>query len=251
LEYHLYETPKSGLEDDKNEDSVFIRTLSRSNLMITMSDGASTGVFSRKWSDHICKSIDSAWLTSPEDFEYGIEKIRETFKPNLTRPTAKRKFLLEGSYATVMSLLIQKPSWWFGDIKIKLISIGDISIFVFNKDGELEYSFPQKKSEDFGNVPDLIRSSKRLQEKTPYEIKQDNYSTSNSNVIAIMSDAISEFIFSNTENGLDIIKRIAICKTNDQFRRLVDHYRSKCGMKNDDVSVLLLAHQPELYFKRT
>jgi hypothetical protein len=251
LKYLVYETPKSGLEDAQNEDAISIKKLSKGTLMVTLSDGASTGVFSRKWSEHITNSIDSAWLNSPDDFEFGLEKIRESFKPEITRPTAKRKFLLEGSFATVMSANIQKPYWWFSDIKIKCVSIGDICIFCFDYNGNLEHSFPQKKAEDFNNIPDLFRSSSRLQEKTPFAINYEKISVSNSSLIAVMSDAIGEFVFRYLNHGLDILKRIAQCKNNEQFTRLVEYYRKKCEMKNDDVTVCLLTNHPDLYFKRT
>ena len=80
-----------------------------------------------------------------------------------------------------------------------LKSLSSTFIFVFDKQGKLEYSFPQKKFEDFGNVPDLVRSSKKLQEKTPVNLKNDSFNTSNQSLIAIVTDALSEFLFKNID----------------------------------------------------
>lgn len=243
-----FTTPKAGLEDDHNEDSFHVRVLNERELLLVVSDGASTGVFSRDWSRHLARGIDSAWLESSETFLAGLDSLRASFKPEITRPTAQRKFLMEGSYATVLAVHVRQPRWWLGRLRLRNYCIGDVTIFVFHESGEMLYSFPQKVREDFDNTPELFRSSAKLQEKTPFNLLEDEVSAPRSALIAVLSDAIGEFVFRMPEEErLPLLKKIALCEDNEAFRRMADGLRER-GMKNDDVTVSLVTHRPDLYF---
>lgn len=238
-----YETAKAGLDANKSEDSILVKKIDNSSMMIVMSDGASTGVFSRAWSTHITGNFDTAWLKSREDFSYGLEVIRKSFKPDITRPTALRKFLMEGSYATVFALLAEKKFSLFGSkMKLTFYCVGDVTIFVFSEDGGLLYSFPFTKQEEFNNVPNLVRSNEKLQEKTPLNILSDTYISEGKNLVVIATDAMSEFIFHkmNSKRGYRVIEDIMDCKNQDEFLQLVTRYRKDENMKNDDVAVCIL-----------
>ncbi|MDH4129944.1 MAG: protein phosphatase 2C family protein [Spirochaetota bacterium] len=251
METLSFEAPKAGIEDFRNEDSFKIRQIANDLMLVLVSDGASTGVFSKEWSDHITNNFDSAWLSSAEDFEFGIKTIRETFKPDITRQTALRKFLMQGSYATLLSVLIKKNKSWFkSNVDLTMYAIGDVCIFIFSDNGELEFTFPYLSVEDFNNVPDLIRSSNNLQEKTPYKIFQNTYTTSLDSLIVVASDALSEYLFKTLTEGtiFDTIKEIAKCENNEQFKRLMNYYRDNCKMKNDDVTICFITDRPDLYY---
>jgi len=250
---YSFETAKAGVEEKNNEDSFRIRQINMEKTMVLMSDGASTGVFSKEWSDHITNNIDSSWLKSVDDLEYGLNTLRESFKPNITRQTALRKFLMEGSYATLLALLIEEDTGWFSSkLDLTLYSIGDVCVFVFSEDGSLEFSFPYTRYEDFNNVPDLIRTSEKLQKKTPYVIKPSSFKTSAKSLIVVASDAISEYLFQAKDEGklLSSIEDIVACENNENFKKLMDIYRQEMNMKNDDVTVCVLTKEPELYFRK-
>lgn len=243
METTCYESAKSGLDINKSEDSILVKNIDTHSMMIIMSDGASTGVFSRAWSGHITGNFDTAWLRSEEDFRYGLGVIRKSFKPNITRPTALRKFLMEGSYATVFTLLAEKKFSLFGSkIKLTFHCVGDVSLYVFSEEGELLYSFPFTKQEEFNNIPNLVRSSEKLQEKTPLKVLSDTFLSEGNNIIVLSTDAMSEFIFRKmkTKRGFRVIEDIMDCKDQDEFLQLVDKYRNNENMKNDDVAVCIL-----------
>lgn len=243
MKQQLFMTAKSGLPDEKNEDAVFIKNLDKKTLMVVMSDGASTGVFSRQWSTHLTKNFDSSWLESDESFNSGLESLRESFKPKIDRPSAQRKFLLEGSYATVFASTIERVSVFFSSrLKLTNYCIGDVSLFVYSRKGELKYTFPFTSASAFGNVPHLVRSSDKHQKKSPATIRSDEFSAAKDDLLIYATDAISEFLFKAIEKKSDgqIIQRVRECKTDDEFRDLMDHYRTKCGMHNDDVAILFL-----------
>ena len=150
---------KRGEDLKKSEDSMEVKHIDSNTLLTVLSDGASTGVFSRAWSEHITSSMDSAWLESEEHLARGLDEIRKTFKPEITRPTALRKFLLEGSYATLYAAMIKKTGNFFIKNKFQIQSycIGDVVLFFFTPEGELEYSFFYDSHESFNNSPDLFR----------------------------------------------------------------------------------------------
>ncbi len=244
MEVKFFTTAKAGLEEDKNEDSIFIKQLDSDKFMISLSDGATTGVFSKEFSKHITNNFDSSWISSINAFENGIEQIRNTFKPDITRPTALRKFLMEGSYATLMVAVIElKTSLFTSKIKINSMCVGDVTLFIFNYNKELIYSFPFNHSIDYTNAPDLIRSSTKLQQKSPYKIKFNKHEAHIDSLIVIASDAISEFLFRCIEDGIgnETITSILNCKDSSEFKILIDHYRNNQNMKNDDVTIFFLS----------
>ncbi len=246
-----FETPKAGIEDFRNEDSIHVRQINDDLLMALVSDGASTGVFSKEWSDHITHSFDTKWFHSVEDFEYGLNTIRETFKPNITRQTALRKFLMEGSYATLLACLVEKDKSWFSSkLKLNLYAIGDVCVFIFSENRQLTFTFPYTCFEDFNNIPHLIRTSVKLQAKTPYEIRRNSLSIDENSLIVIASDAISEYLFQMSEknNIFETLQEIVGCQDNHEFKKLVTAYRDERHMKNDDVAVCFLAENLERYF---
>ena len=248
MHYLLYETPKSGLPDDQNEDSSLIRKLSKNELLVNISDGASTGVFSRLWSDHLTHGIDSRWFTSLKDFEFGIAQLRESFKPEIKRPTALRKFLLEGSYATLLSVIIKKVGWLFSSIEVQAYGSGDVNLIIVDDEGKFKFSFPYAKFEEFDNVPALIRSSDKLQQKTPVEFKAAKFEAKTDDLVIIASDAIAEFLFSDKSQVLERVSQITQCKDNQEFRKLCDDYRKNHKMKNDDASIFFYSDKPHKFF---
>lgn len=267
MKYISFNTSKNGVELEKGEDALAVRQIGKHSLLIIMSDGASTGVFSHDWAHHITSSFDSAWMRSVNDFTFGMGEIRKSFKPVIERPTALRKFLMEGSYATIFAARIafEKKLFRQNAYHITTFSIGDITTFVFSPDGTLEYSYPNKKSGDYNNVPALFRSSAKLQEKSPVSVMTEDYSTPASNTLVFATDAMSEYIFELIEadgkdagqvknpemNGNDtaeshnprindLISKIKNCPGQQQFTELIDACRGTGKMKNDDVTILMI-----------
>ncbi|MEM7180675.1 MAG: hypothetical protein AAF518_07170 [Spirochaetota bacterium] len=245
FEYFSFETAKRGFEFGKTEDSLSIQQVDTGKLLVTLSDGASTGVFSKNWSKHIVESIAQEHVISKESFAAQLTQIRKTFQPTITRPSALRKFLQEGSYATVASVLFESISSEEkqGMLKLHMLSIGDIELLGIRPDGSLDFSFPYQSSQEFGNVPDLLRSNEKLQIKTPLTIRESECISSQQNTILLCTDAASEFFLKRLEEYgqiKDILTSILHCQTQWEFTDLMDEYRSNYGMKNDDVAIFLL-----------
>ena len=250
FEYFSFETAKRGLAFAKSEDSLSVQQVGIDKLLVTLSDGASTGVFSKKWSKHIVESITQEHVVSKESFASQLSRIRKTFQPSITRPSALRKFLQEGSYATVASVLFESISSAEEEktLKLHMLTIGDIELLGIKPDGSLDFSFPYQSSQEFGNVPDLLRSNEKLQVKTPLTIQESVCVSSLQNTILICTDAASEFFLKRLEEYghiKDIIANILLCQTQLEFANLMDDYRSNYGMKNDDVAIFLLRKRNE------
>lgn len=241
-----FEATKSGLDVTGSEDSHLVKRIDKKTLMVVVSDGASTGVFSRAWSHHLTGSFDTAWVKSEKDFLYGLEVMRGTFKPDMKRPTALRKFLMEGSYATLFTLMIESSGGLFtgGRLTLSSYSVGDITLFSFTPRGELEFSYPWERHTDFTNSPDLVRSSEKHQAQSPFKLRIRTHTTSAKNTIVVATDALSEFILRNMieKKGHEIIRSILACPGPEEFRALIERYRTEKGMKNDDVTVCIVTN---------
>ena len=252
MKTRIYTTPKAGLEDFQNEDAVAADPAGTDALLIRVADGASTGVFSREWSRHLCHNFEADWMQSEQHFEDGLENLRESFQPEITRPSALRKFLMEGSYATLLTALVQKTDTIADPtLQLTLFAVGDVSLFVFNRAGEPMFTFPYKAMRDFNNVPNLIRSKAALQAKTPYKIAQAEISSQPDELIVMATDALSEFIFKTVSSGNHPNKLLKMlqCKDDMAFKEVIDIFRNAEGMKNDDVAVCFLTARPDLYFQ--
>ncbi len=251
MKTRIYTTPKAGLEDFQNEDAVAADPIGPDALLVRVADGASTGVFSREWSEHLCRNFEAGWVQSAQNFENGLENLRESFKPDITRPSALRKFLMEGSYATFLTALVQKTDATANAaLQLTLFAVGDVSLFVFNRAGEPMFTFPYKAMQDFNNVPNLIRSKAALQAKTPYKIAQAEIRTASDDLIVMATDALSEYLFKTIPSGKHPNKLLKMlqCKDDIAFKEVIDTFRNADGMKNDDVAVCFLTARPDLYF---
>jgi len=251
MKTRIYTTPKAGLEDFQNEDAVAVDPAGADALWVRVADGASTGVFSREWSRHLCHNFEVSWIQSVQNFENGLENIRESFQPEITRPSALRKFLMEGSYATLLTALVQKTDATADTaLQLTLFAVGDVSLFVFSQAGETMFTFPYKHTKDFNNVPNLIRSKAALQAKTPYKIAQTEIRTAPEDLIVIATDALSEYLFKTMSAGKHPMKLLKMlqCKDDMAFKEVIDIFRNADGMKNDDVAVCFLTARPDLYF---
>jgi len=251
MQTRIYTTPKAGLEDFQNEDATAVDNISAGTLWVRVSDGASTGVFSREWSQHLCHNFEAGWMKSEQHFENGLNTLRESFKPDITRPSALRKFLMEGSYATLLAALVQKTDATDNAaLHLSLFAVGDVSLFVFNQAGESKFTFPYKQTQDFNNVPNLIRSKAALQAKTPYKIAQAEIRTAPEDLILIATDTFSEYLFKTIPSGKHTNKLLKMlqCKDDMAFKEVIDTFRNADGMKNDDVAVCFLTARPDLYF---
>lgn len=244
-----FSAAKIGLPADANEDAFAIKTLSGKKMLVTVSDGASTGVFSRLWSQHIVNSVDAATLASETVFAANLGAIRGTFKPDISRPSAQRKFLLEGSYATLLAAFVEKTGWLFPKLNLDFYSVGDVNLLVFDTAGKLKFSHPYTAANQFNNAPDLIRSSDKLQEKTPLTIRHGSYTADGDDLIVILSDALAELIFRNLTEAFDLLKNIAACQNDADFAGLMASYNKERGMKNDDATSVCITINLGKYFK--
>lgn len=250
MKTRIYTTPKAGLENSQNEDAAAVDVVEPDALWIRVADGASTGVFSREWSRHLCRDFAFRPIRCEDDFEQRLDTLREAFQPEITRPSALRKFLTEGCYATLLTAWVRKTQEKTGgELQLTLFAIGDVCLFRFDPAGALQFAFPHNQAKNFNNVPHLIRSKAALQAKTPYQIAQAEISAYPDDLIAIATDALSEYLFETIANGKhrsDLLK-ILECEDNRAFKDVIDRFRAN-GMKNDDVTVCFLTGHPDLYF---
>ena len=96
MNIHTFSTPKAGIEDFQNEDAVYIHSVHENGIVVLMSDGASTGVFSKEWSGHLTREFDISGLKSPDEFEAELTRLRESFKPEIKRPTRRVGLFIYG-----------------------------------------------------------------------------------------------------------------------------------------------------------
>ena len=251
MQYKLFECSKHGESLENNEDSLFVKKLNDSSLLVNVSDGASTGVFSREWSKHLTSNLDSAWLESKDSFLFGLDTLRESFKPEISRNSALRKFLLQGSFATLMSIRISESGFIFPELLLDSYAIGDVCLFIYDSQGNSEFVFPYQTAGDFNNVPDLIRSSKKLQLDTPVTLHQKKISFDNKNLLVIATDALSEFLYKKIDSGdsFEFIQKILQCNNQADFEKLINLFRFEFGMKNDDVAICFIQYKNNLFFK--
>ncbi|MBI2569820.1 MAG: hypothetical protein HYV63_22685 [Candidatus Schekmanbacteria bacterium] len=246
MQVRTFQASKAGAARHENEDSVDLRRRSPGELGIVLADGASTGVFSKGWSAHLAATFGEHLDCALESFDAVLELARATFSPDLSRHTALRKFLTEGSFATLLAARVElvQDAGRGGErsYALTMAAVGDACLIALDADGSCVLAFPCVSAADFGNTPNLIRSSAKLQERTPYRRQNARSPVRGTCTLLAATDAFAELVVRKVacrQSG-ELLRRLLECEEEARFAALVAELRRDHGMKNDDVSIVLI-----------
>lgn len=209
---------------------------------IAVSDGMSQSIFPQWWAKILVdtylkegcipEDITSQQTEWQEMLQVEIEKRDEEAKINPKRdPWRLRNLLAEksGAGATLCGLTLGKSRW-------TCECIGDSCLIAVYDDYSLKFYTSQVG--EFGNHPDYFDSFRSGRGKPIREIVEQNVK-----LLLMVSDPFAEF-FKIHENDKGFIEKrlneIRMLSDHESYVELVEDWRDKFGMHNDDSTLILI-----------
>jgi Protein phosphatase 2C len=221
--------PKRGNADDEYEDAFAIEPAAG---RFAVADGASESSFAGLWARLLVEGFvrpASGWL----------EAARQTWAARVDGQAlpwyaeAKRD---DGAFATLLGLVVADGRW-------HALAVGDTCLFQVREDC-LIAAFPQRRSEDFGNRPRLIGSRPPANPAGEAHAEERGEWQAGDRFL-LMTDALAHWFLRRHEAGerpwqeLTGFTEGAEAKT--AFAEWVAERRRRDGLRNDDVTLVLIA----------
>jgi hypothetical protein len=222
--------PKAGNAAAECEDAFCL-----AGSQLAVADGATEGSYSQIWAtilaQSFCETDAAAWDAA--GFSAWIEacqrewSIWERDLAHKELPWFTREKLREGSFAAFLGLTLSADGW-------RAFACGDSCLLIVRGDRVVE-SFPLDRSEDFGNVPVLVASSRPVLDGC-LEIRGGEALAGDR--IYLASDALACWFLASCENGEEPWNRLAQVGSDTDLQRLVADERAQGRLRNDDVTLV-------------
>ncbi|HEX5272936.1 MAG TPA: protein phosphatase 2C domain-containing protein, partial [Gemmataceae bacterium] len=135
----------------------------------------------------------------------------------------------DGAYATLVGLVVADGRW-------HALAVGDACLFQVRGDCLLA-SFPLGRSADFGNRPRLIGSRPFAEAETHAEGRGEWEAGDR---FLLMTDALAQWFLRRHEAGERPWQELGALSEGERFAEWVDERRRGDGLRNDDVTVVMV-----------
>ncbi len=221
--------PKRGHAADEYEDAF---ALDPAAGRFAVADGASESSFAALWGRLLVEGFvrpAPGWL----------EAARQTWAARVDGQAlpwyaeAKRD---DGAFATLLGLVVANGRW-------HALAIGDTCLFQVRRDRLIE-AFPLRRSEEFGNRPRLVGS------RPPADPAREVHAEGRGDWQAgdrllLMTDALAQWFLRRHEAGArpwrEFVAFAEGTGTKTAFADWVEDRRRRDGLRNDDVTVVMIA----------
>ena len=249
--------PQNGI----NEDSWRADDLQN---VVVVSDGASSSLFSSSWSNILCQSVIEN-VPDPMDhfnFPKWLERVREKWINGIDLNNLswyQKPKMASGAFATLVWATIEQSMETPDDLdddtpldtdffRIYGYALGDACLMHFHN-GRLVRSIPVVRSTDFDSTPPLIGSVNLGVDLTASFVPID-FVVPEGDWIILATDAMSQWILSQCENGSTPDWREFWNQTQEQYDELVERIRLEQQIRIDDTTVLLCCIGSDAYLDR-
>jgi hypothetical protein len=196
-----------------------------------VADGASESAFAATWAELLVEHFVrqrgawSAWLPS----------ARRRWQEQCERPDVPwylEEKIAEGAFATFLGVSFRGRDRW------QAAAVGDCCLFQVRGD-ELRRAFPVRRSQDFGNRPDLLCSRSRPGggKTKRFRLRAD---WSDGDVLLLATDALAQWFLRNVEEGGKPWNELLGLETQEQFANRIQEMRETKQARNDDATLLVI-----------
>jgi hypothetical protein len=232
--------PKRGHTEEEFEDAWAVKLTSG---RFAIADGASESAFAALWARLLAEGFVAA--ARPPDFSNWLDAARRRWSEevmDLKLPWYADMKRAEGAFATLLGLSVRpptpdRPGAWRAD------AVGE-SFLVHVRKGRRPRSFPLKRSADFGNEPRLI-GSRQDSAPTP---QRATGSLLPDDRLLLMTDALAQWFLRAYEGGAKpwdaVTALLSTARPEDTFAAWVEELRGHSGLRNDDVTLLVVDFHP-------
>jgi hypothetical protein len=250
LSITTFHMQKSGNAPEEYEDSYNYSTEKRK---IAVADGATESCFSKLWADLLTQSFVGSKKSLFSLTDLTEEKAREFLEPILVGAQKEWNARIdwkglswsveektrEGAFATFIGLELDGDEGK-DQYRWRVIAIGDCCLFYLDANSRIIESFPLTSSAQFGNTPAMLSSRHLSNIYVDRTVCAQEGKAEAGHKLILTTDAVAKWILQETEackNGwTDIILR-----ENEDRTRLFEDLIESGKMRNDDITILILA----------
>jgi serine/threonine protein phosphatase PrpC len=237
LYWRALSLPKRGNSDSENEDAW---SADADAGRFALADGASESAFAGLWARLLAEGFTAA--RRPTDLARWLARARRRWSEEVTDlklPWYAEMKRDEGAFATLLGLTVrpptaERPGRW------QAVAVGDTCL-INVRDGQLIKAFPVRESSHFDSQPELIGSHDGL---APV-LKRAVGSLLPGDRLFLMSDALAQWFLRDQEGGGSpwdaAAPLLTIADPEEDFAIWVEELRSSDGLRDDDVTLLIIA----------
>ena len=248
--FQTFWEPKLGSKASEYEDACFPRKPRRwqirdKPIRFAIADGATEASFSRTWARLLVTSVVRKRIGRRNDLEItgeDLRPIRQKWRNSIrqgTLPWYAQHKVDQGAAASLLFVEFQKqPINGTPIAHWRAVAVGD-SCLIHIRENTIKSSFPLQDSKAFTNSPPLLSSVyDPLSTNDTFE-KSPPYECWPSDVLFLMTDALSCWLFKEAEAGRQPwnILRDLDTNNNPSFPQFIDSLRERQEIRNDDVTL--------------
>jgi hypothetical protein len=232
--------PKQGHREDEYEDALAVDP---ARGRFALADGATECAFARLWASLLTEGFVAA--RRPRDLSKWLEDARRRWSAEVMGrdlPWYAEMKREEGAFATLLGMTVH----WREPDRLgewRAVAVGDSCLVRVRKERAVQ-GFPLRASSDFGSQPNLIGSREGPAPAPVY----CSGSMRPGDRFFLMTDALAQWFFSSHEAGGRPWEAIAALSAAAQpevaFTAWIEELRAEGGLRNDDVTLLVVEPAP-------
>lgn len=220
--------------------------------VLVVSDGASSSLFSSLWANILCDGVLEEFPNPKDHFDFPkwLERLRNKWAANIDCEKLswfQKPKLAEGSFATLVCVQVESTLEIPPDLgddtpldypffRISGFALGDACLIQFRK-GKLLRSIPVERSADFDSTPMLLGSVSHGKDLALNFVSID-FTAPAGDWIVLATDAMSQWILSECENGRIPQWSQFWDTTDEQFGQYIEYLRSGQQIRIDDTTAV-------------
>lgn len=221
--------------------------INRGMRTVAVSDGMSQSIFSDYWADILSRFYAENGHCTNDDrislCDKWMERVHAFFDKE--KSSGKNPWRLEnniaesrGAGATICGIKFDNDRDWSCQV------LGDSCVFLVGLQNGSVYSWAHITSEKrpFDNYPDYYDSFPNKEGRGT--IVEEDGSIDESNLIILVSDPFSEFLYNHSQESKELIEQILCLKSHEDYCNLVKEWRAK-GLHNDDSTLCIIEYDGE------
>jgi hypothetical protein len=214
------------------------------NGRFAVADGASEASFAAIWArllvEDFITNVGKPWRGL--DWIEPLQKRWAAAVDQLPLPWYAEEKRELGAFATFLGLVF-RPHAEGRNACWRALAVGDCCLF-HTRGGRLEQAFPIKRSGDFGNRPDLLRSRGQRTKLLNRCCAQTHGRWRPNDRFFLMTDALAQWFLHRTEQNEDPSAEIANLLTQPAaesvFAEWIEERRQDSSLRNDDVTLIVV-----------
>jgi hypothetical protein len=242
LRWHVFHTHKRGNAPDEYEDAYAGDPVKG---RFAVADGASESSFAAKWAKLLVEGFITTEGVPWRELDW-LAAARRRWAAEFDGcplPWYAEEKREQGAYATLLGVAFCKAQTKKDAAVWRAMAVGDSCLFRLRGE-KLRRPFPLTRSADFGNLPALLCSRGKLADTPEKTFRRARGRWQPGDRFLLMTDALAEWMLRQIEQeqrpDTDIERLLTESAPHDAFAAWVAERRDRQGLRNDDVTLVII-----------